>query len=461
MGDLSMSRGPGDPADARTPRRSFLARILALGSTLLLIAAACGGGASQAPATEPAASEPAASAAPTEAPSLGEVTVGSNYSDQVPKDAFAAMLNYCATQTTATPKINTVEHGAFQDSINSYLQGTPDDVFTWFAGYRMRFFAGQGLATPISDVWAKVGSNYSDAFKQASTGDDGEQYFIPMYNYPWVVIYRKSLFADKGYTIPTTWAEFKTLATKMQADGLIPLAFADKDGWPAMGTFDILNMRQNGYQFHVDLMAGKEKWTDSRVKDVFNLWKELLPYTQPNALGRTWQEGAQSMINKEAGMYFLGTFAGEQATDPAIRDDLDFFPFPVLGNQWDSENAIDAPIDGLMISKSPKNLDGAKALLECVATGPAQLEFLKASPNNVAAAKDADTSGYTPFQQKMAEIIGKSGAIAQFLDRDTRPDFAGPNGMQGFLQTFLNDPNLNLDTYLGTIQSFYDSLPPQ
>ena len=36
-----------------------------------------------------------------------------------------------------------------------------------------------------------------------------------------------------------------------------------------MGTFDILNMRINGYQFHVDLMAGKEKWTDPKVKAVF------------------------------------------------------------------------------------------------------------------------------------------------------------------------------------------------
>ncbi|MBI2762771.1 MAG: carbohydrate ABC transporter substrate-binding protein [Chloroflexi bacterium] len=460
MADLRSSRGPDHPAVARRPRRTA-ARFLVIGVSLALIAAACGGGASQAPASHPPASQPEASLTPTGAAPLGDVTIGSNYSDQVPKDAFAAMLNYCATQTTATPKINTVEHGAFQDSLNSYLQGTPDDVFTWFAGYRMRFFAAQGLATDISDVWATAGSNYTDAFKQASTGDDGKQYFIPMYNYPWVVIYRKSLFAEKGYTVPTTWAEFKTLAAKIQADGLVPLAFADKDGWPAMGTFDILNMRQNGYKFHIDLMAGKEKWTDSRVKDVFNLWKELLPFTQPNALGRTWQEGAQSMINKEAAMYFLGTFAGEQATDPAVHDDLDFFPFPVLGNQWDSELAIDAPIDGLMLSKAPKNPEGAKALLACVATGPAQLEFLKTSPNNVAAAKDADTSGYSPFQKKMAEIIGKSGAIAQFLDRDTRPDFAGGNAMQGFLQTFLNDPNQNLDTFLGTIQSFYDSLPPQ
>ncbi|HEX5588699.1 MAG TPA: ABC transporter substrate-binding protein [Candidatus Limnocylindrales bacterium] len=414
-----------------------MARALVLGAALVLIVAGCGIGATEAPTS---------------------VTVGSNYSDEVPKAAFASMLEYCAGETDVEATINTTEHGKFQDSINAYLQATPDDVFTWFAGYRMRFFAGQGLATDISDVWANVGSNYSEAFKTASTGDDGKQYFIPMYNYPWVVIYRKSLFQDNGYEIPTTWSEFKDLAEQMQDDDLVPMAFADKDGWPAMGTFDILNMRQNGYQFHVDLMAGTEKWTDPRVADVFELWKELLPYLQTNALGRTWQEGAQSMINKEAGMYFLGTFAGEQASDPAIHDDLDFFPFPVLGNEWDAENAIDAPIDGLMLSKSPKNLAGAKKLLECVATGEAQIKFLESSPNNVAAAKDADTSGYTPFQKKMAEIIGNSGAIAQFLDRDTRPDFAGGNGMQKFLQDFLADPDQDLNAFLTGIQTFYDSL---
>ena len=46
----------------------------------------------------------------------------------------------------------------------------------------------------------------------------------------------------------------------MKKDGLTPIAFGDKDGWPAMGTFDILNMRINGYDFHVSLMAGKEAW---------------------------------------------------------------------------------------------------------------------------------------------------------------------------------------------------------
>ena len=190
-------------------------------------------------------------------------------------------------------KVNTVDHNTFQEQINSYLQGKPDDVFTWFAGYRMQFFAQKGLATDISDVWGEVGSNYSDALKNASTGLDGKQYFIPFYYYPWAVFYRKSVFEKNGYTVPKTLDELKTLATQMKKDGLTPIAFGDKDGWPAMGTFDILNLRINGYDFHMSLMKGEESWQDPKVATVFNTWRELLPLHQSGSLGRTWQEAAQ------------------------------------------------------------------------------------------------------------------------------------------------------------------------
>jgi len=391
----------------------------------------------------------------------GETTLGSNYSDEVPRTAMAEALSYCEDTAGISVAVNTVDHGTFQDQLNSYLQATPDDIFTWFAGFRMRFFADQGLATPVSDVWTNVGGNYSDAFKTASTGNDGQQYFVPIYNYPWVVLYRKSVFDEKGYTVPKTFDEFKALAERMAADGLVPLAFADKDGWPAMGTFDILDMRLNGYDFHVGLMAGDESWTDPRVTAVFEFWRDnVLPYAQEGALGRTWQEAAQSLLNKEAGMYFLGTFAAAQF--PADEQgDLDFFAFPPVGTDFDAEMGIDAPIDGFMLSKTQANPEADKAFLECMASGAAQIVYLTANPAaGVAAANDADTSGYTPLQQKSAEIIAESGRIAQFLDRDTRPDFAGPNGMQAFLQDFLQAPDQDLTALQESIQGYWDSLPP-
>ena len=114
----------------------------------------------------------------------GTVTVGSNQSDAVPKAAVQSVMDAFAKANPGTNvKINTVDHNSFQENINNYLQGSPDDVFTWFAGYRMQFFAEKGLAGDISDVWKNI-TGMSDALKKASTGADGKQYFVPIDQLP-------------------------------------------------------------------------------------------------------------------------------------------------------------------------------------------------------------------------------------------------------------------------------------
>jgi multiple sugar transport system substrate-binding protein len=372
----------------------------------------------------------------------GEVTVGSNASDTLTRDAYgAAFAKFEENNPDVTLAINTVDHNTFQEQINTYLQGRPDDVFTWFAGFRMQFFADRGLSTQINDVWDDIGGRYSDAFKQASTGLDGNQYFVPFITYPWALFYRKSLFDDNGYDIPEKLDEFVELCQAMEGDGLVPIAFGDLDGWPAMGTFDYINMRVNGYQFHVDLMAHREKWNTDQVRQVFQQWADLLPYHQPGALGRTWQEAAQTVARKEAGMYLLGMFVGEQFQEVSqeARDDLDFFAFPEINSEH-GQDSIDAPIDGFMLSKDPENLEGSKALLRFMGSGEAQKFYTDANSNWLQTADDGDTSGYDALQEKAVELIESVDNIAQFLDRDTRPDFASTVVLPS-LQTFLNNPS--------------------
>jgi multiple sugar transport system substrate-binding protein len=376
------------------------------------------------------------------------ITFGSNFSDAVPKKAMDEVFAAFEKKSGKTVKINAVDHNTFQEQINNYLQGQPDDVFSWFSGYRMQFFAAKGLSTPIDDVWKDVGGNYSDALKKASTGLDGKMYFVPFYNYPWAVFYRKSVFAQRGYTVPKTYDEFITLAAKMKADG-IPMAFTDKDGWPAMGTFDYINMRTNGYDFHINLMAGKESWEDAKVKAVFDNWKRLLPHYAPGALGKTWQEGAASLLQKKAGMYVLGLFVG-QTFEGADKEDLDFFAFPEIDPSIGID-AVEAPIDGFMLSKKVKNPEGAKELLKFFASAEAQNIYLKSDPNNIATSKDADTSGYNTLQKKAVELVGSAKSISQFLDRDTNPSFAS-TVMIPSIQTFLREPN-NVDDLLKKIEA--------
>ena len=452
-----------DPID---PRGRSMRTLAGLATVALLVVACSSSTTSSAPsAAAPSAAAPSAAAseaAPSAAASaaLGATTIRSNEHEKVPAASVKAMVDYCTTKTGVTAPVAITNHNDFQDQFNSFMQGTPEDIVKWFTGERLRFPARNGLLTAIDDLWPSIAANYTDGMTKAAQGDDGKQYAVPIVSYPWVVLYRKSFFQEKGYTVPKTWDEFVTLAKKIQADGLIPLAFADKDGWPAMGTFDILNMRMNGYQFHADLLAGKQKWTDPKVQAVFAKWAELLPYTQPDPLGRTWQEGAQAWANNKAAMYFLGTFASQQVPAENLAD-VDFFPFPTLGTQYDSELGIDAPVDAWILSKAPKNLPADQAMLACFGTAEAQLAFLGKDQSQIPAAKVTDTSSFTPQQVKMAQIIGASGGVAQFLDRDTRSDFSGAQGMQALLQDFIKNPSQDLAAYTAKIQGVYDSLPKQ
>jgi multiple sugar transport system substrate-binding protein len=369
--------------------------------------------------------------------STGPITFGSNYSDPATKAAFAALVQAADGKTKASTTINTVDHNTFQNNITSYLQGTPDSLATWFAGYRLQFFAAQGLLSPIDDVWDKIGGNFNDAAKSLSKGLDGHYYLVPLYNYPWVVHYNKSVFSAKGYTVPTTWDDFVALTKKMKSDGLIPLAFAEKDGWPALGTFDIINLRLNGYDYHIKLMKHEVPWTDAGVTAVFNQWRELLPYCQNGANGRIWQDAAKTLENKQAGMMFQGTNQVAANYSSANLADLDFFVFPQINPTYGTDY-MDAPTDGFILPKKGKNAATGKAVLEYIGTPGAETTFLQTDHWDVGLANGLVAPTYNDIQKKSVAEIAKCKNVSQFMDRDTVPDMA--TAMIKVIQEFINNP---------------------
>lgn len=374
------------------------------------------------------------------------VTFGMNEAGQIAAaERLREMAKSFESESGLTVERNEVSHNTFQENINTYLQGNPDDVFTWFAGFRMDQFAQQGLIGDISDVWPIDGMD--ESFKQASTGSDGNQYFVPAAYYTWALFYKPSLWEENGYEVPQTSDEMVALAKRMERDGVIPFAFADKDGWPAMGTFDILDMRLNGFDYHMALMRGEEAWDSPEVKQVFTTWRDLLPYHQPDALGRTWQEAATSLQNGRTGMYLLGTFVIDAM--PNIGDDIGMFIFPEFDPAIGAK-ALDAPIDGYCMAADPDNEEGAKQLLSYLGSAEAANVANGTEVPFIPANSQADTSLLTPIQQKTIEVANEADNLAQFLDRDTRADFAA-TVMIPSLQTFLQSPD-DIDGLTNSIQ---------
>jgi len=390
----------------------------------------------------------------------GPMSFGARTVDESPTTQLKALVAAYEKKSGNKVTYNATESNAFQNNLSQYLQGTPDDTFQWMAGYRMQFFAEQGLLEDISDVWGDIEDQYDNSYKIASTGLDGKQYFVPQSWYPWGLHYRKSMVADLGID-PENIATFDDMIKMfdaMKKKGLVGFAAGDKGGWEAMGTFDIINARVNGYQFHVDLLAGREKWTDQRVIDVFKQWELLLPYTNKNVLDLEWDGAMQLLLQKKAGSTLMGSWFGGNFKEKSQEDydDLWIVPFPEI-NPEHGVDTIDAPIDGFCVAANGGNTEVGKDFIKFAGDKEGMQAMLDSGIPMTSANKNQDTSTYDAFQKQQLNVMSQAKYITQFLDRDTRPDFAGPV-VGPAIQSWYKNPK-DVNKIVDSLQAQWEALP--
>ena len=365
-----------------------------------------------------------------------KLVINSNQSDPAPKQVFTNVVEEFKKQNPDMQvEFNTMDHEGYKTAIRNWLTTEPPDVVYWFAGNRMKAFVDRGLLDDVSDIWQK--NNYDQVFKSTlpSMTVDGKQWGIPFAYYQWGVYYRKDLFDKYGISVPKSWDEFLAAGKKLKDNGITPFTIGTKFPWTAAGWFDYLNLRINGYDFHIQLMDGKVPYSDPRVKDVFAKWKELIDagFFLANHSNYSWQESVPFLINGKAAMILIGNFFTPMI--PAdMNDKFGFFPFPVI--KPDIADGEDAPVDTIHIPAKAKNKAGARKFLEFVAKPETQqtiAEGIKQLPPNLNAKAPVD-----PFLEAGVKLL-EGAKTAQFYDRDTNPEMA-TEGMKGF-QEFMTYPS--------------------
>ena len=390
----------------------------------------------------------------------GPMSFGARTVDESPTKQLKGLVAAYEKKSGNKVTYNATESNAFQNNLSQYLQGTPDDAFQWMAGFRMQFFAEQGLLEDVSDVWKDLEGQYDNSYKIASTGLDGKQYFVPQSWYPWGLHYRKSMVKELGLD-PENIGNFDDMIKMFEAmkkKGLVGFAAGDKGGWEAMGTFDIINARLNGYQFHVDLLAGREKWTDQRVIDVFKQWELLLPYTNKNVLDLEWDGAMQLLLQKKAGTTLMGSWFGGNFKEKSQEDydDLWIVPFPEI-NPEHGVDTIDAPIDGFCVAANGGNTEVGKDFIKFAGDKEGMQAMLDTGIPMTSANKNQDTSSYDAFQKQQLNVMSQAKYITQFLDRDTRPDFAGPV-VGPAIQSWYKNPK-DVNKIVDSLQAQWEALP--
>jgi multiple sugar transport system substrate-binding protein len=386
----------------------------------------------------------------------GELVINSDQSDPAPKKAMEGLI---ADFEKANPDIkvkwNNFDHEGYKSAIRNFLTADAPDVAAWYAGNRMAPFVKAGLFEDVSDVWKSNGLDDSLKSAAASMTMDGKKWGVPYTYYQWGIYYNKDVYKKAGVSEPKNWAEFVANCEKIKAAGADCLTTGTKALWPGAGIFDYIDMRTNGYEFHMDLTAGRVKWTDPKVKAAFAEWAKVVPYMSANAAAIDWQDAAALLSQGKAANYVMGNFAVDTFKKGGMtNDNLGFMVFPEITPGV--ARSEEAPTDTFHIPAAAKNKADAKKFLAFVASPEAQTKMnaiLGQLPvNNKSQAAD------DPYIKAGFEELSSAHALAQFFDRDAPADMAKA-GMEGF-QEFMSHPD-HLDAILERLQKVADKVYKQ
>jgi multiple sugar transport system substrate-binding protein len=390
---------------------------------------------------------------PASAELTGDLKIFLDTSNPAPRATMeAAIAQFQEMHPDLSIETTVIDREAYKTQIRNFLTADATDVATWYAANRMRPYVEAGLFEDVSDLWQEpeIAENLAST-KGAMTIDD-KQWGVPYTYYQWGVYYRKDIYEELGLSEPATWDEFKANCQAIVDSGRACFTIGTKFLWTAGGWFDYLNMRTNGFDFHMALANGEVPWTDDRVRATFANWKELIDMGAfiDNHQTYSWQEALPFMVRGDAAGYLMGNFAVAPLRDAGLTDDqLDFYQFPAIADGV--ELAEDAPTDTFHIPANAQNKEAAREFLRFIVSPEVQTEInngqnLGQLPVNASSSVDDDK-----FLQQGFEMLSSNspGGVAQFWDRDTDAEMASAS-MEGF-QEFMVRPD-NLDQILDRLE---------
>ncbi|MBA3876842.1 MAG: hypothetical protein C0498_07880 [Anaerolinea sp.] len=344
-----------------------------------LIVAACGGGATSAPAT-PAASVPVGeTAVPPPTPALsGSVRVLIHQNPPFVDFMTAFNKTFEANHPGVTVEMEVVNANDLMAKTQSRLTAQDVDVIDIFAFDRavqpfMKNVEAPGWqklidAGLLMDITDQAFVKSYDAASVADAGSyNGKVYAVNLGRVGYSgLYYNKDLFAANNVAVPATWNELVAACATFKAANIGCMTAGGKDGWPIfVGAYGLL-----GSYFPDQLGLVQGLW-DGSIKYTDAQWLELLGKYKVYA-GEMIEAGASGIAGDAAPGRFASGEVAMQAGGTwyaAAIDSLSpsfkwgYIPFPGSDNAADNQFMFGKYDQGWAIANDSSNKDAAVAYL--------------------------------------------------------------------------------------------------
>ena len=203
---------------------------------------------------------------------------------------------------------------------------------------------------------------------------NGEFYAAPKTFETMIMLYNKTLFEEKGWSVPTTLSEYEDIASKIKAAGMNVFAYGST-GWQPTHEH-LAGMYLNSYAGPDNVykaLIGEKDWTDPEFVGAVELLRKHMvdegywSGSLENYYALGWDDFHAMFSTRGAAMMTIGTWTFRSTIDAFANtpDEWDWAPFPVLRDGGDDPAYLLALGDTISINAS-SDTDAAATVLNWV-----------------------------------------------------------------------------------------------
>lgn len=208
---------------------------------------------------------------------------------------------------------------------------------------------------PLNDlnIWDKIVESAKNEVKIST----GEYLMAPLSYHTEIVFYNKTIFAEYGWEVPTTWNAFVTLLDEAKVKATAseikaPIVYGGLDVWPMAMITEALagtTILQNDPQFLLRIVHAYQNPEDNPDRylinnphfvDFFSRWRVLTQYFQRNSTGLQYSRAPGEFGKGGYAMMIDGSWSLSQILEVQPTFDLGAFVLP--GNDDPDKNKFAA-----------------------------------------------------------------------------------------------------------------------
>ncbi|MFM2105746.1 MAG: hypothetical protein RL338_778 [Chloroflexota bacterium] len=362
--------------------RTRMSKLGALLAGMVLVTAACSGGAAPA----------------------GKVEVFSWWTGGGEAAGLEAMIKVFNEKYPDVEFVNAAVAGGAGTNARAVLAtrlqaNQPPDSFQGHAGQELigTYVAADQLE-PLNDLVESIG--LLDKLPPTLVpliGQGGNIYSIPVNIHRANVLwYNPKVLADNGITPPATWDEFFVAADKLKAAGIIPLALGEQ--WTSMHLFETVLLGTLGVEKYNALWAAGGDWGSADVAKAIDNYRRVLEYTNSDATSLSWQDASKLVADGAAAMNIMGDWADGYFSGTTEGGNLGLVPGEGYG--WAPVPGTDGVFqflsDSFTLPKGAPNVESAKAWLTVAGSKEGQ-EAFNPVKGSICARTDCDPNLFNAY----------------------------------------------------------------